>query len=489
MHATRKARTGGDGMWRATRVLLGAALALCLFTPGVYAQEEEGDDLDDTGTPEAAVPAAAHSTRGVDAAQEALGRLDEITFFLDKRRGLAPREPFRTAVETRQGLRTRLEALIAEEYSPREIDAQQRLLRTLGVLRADQDWLAMTLALLEEQIAGFYDDQTKTLYLMADGDPASQVPVAVHELVHALQDQHYGIGRVRGRTERITDVSLARTALIEGDAVVVMLDWLMGGTVEVQDVPMLANLLQQSMPASSDATSVEVPDAIWQQLIYPYVGGASFVIALLRDKGWAAVDAAYASPPDSTEQVLRPELYLRRDDPTWLEYTPDPHSGCATYIQDVVGEYMLRAILDQLLSSAGLVTAAAVQRATRGWDGDRLQACSYADDPGRDRLRWASVWDSEEEAVQFYRVAVRLAEAWTGRGALPVGSGAHGEAVESAGPDAFLRIERWGDQVLLVMDRGGNVTDERRRWAVEWDVEAIWTSLTRHQYPDFSLRD
>ena len=49
------------------------------------------------------------------------------------------------------------------------------------------------LQLLTEQIAGFYDDKTKTVNLLNWVDADEQEPVLAHELTHAVQDQKVGL--------------------------------------------------------------------------------------------------------------------------------------------------------------------------------------------------------------------------------------------------------------------------------------------------------
>ena len=69
------------------------------------------------------------------------------------------------------------------------------------------------ISLLTEQIAGFYDDKTKTVNLLDWIEPDEQKGVLAHELTHALQDQKVdlskwsdveakGIAKNKGRGQR-----------------------------------------------------------------------------------------------------------------------------------------------------------------------------------------------------------------------------------------------------------------------------------------------
>jgi hypothetical protein len=61
-------------------------------------------------------------------------------------------------------------------------------------------------AMLREQVAGYYDVKTKTVNLLNWLDVEQQKPVLAHELTHALQDQSFGIEKwVKGsKQERYT---------------------------------------------------------------------------------------------------------------------------------------------------------------------------------------------------------------------------------------------------------------------------------------------
>lgn len=399
---------------------------------------------------------------------------DRIAHEVATLRGLPLLRPVARRVEDRAGLRHRLEEMTREEVAPELLEAADRLLHRLRLLRPEQRYEQVMLKLLGDEIAGFYDPRAKTFFILSDMPESAQVGIMSHELHHALQDQHFGIERMRGYGDRVQDVGLATSALLEGDALATMLMYPSG---ELSASP---RLLDQLMSASMQAAAAPagLSQTIWQSLLFPYAGGLSFVTAVADAQGWEAVTQLYASPPQSTEQVLHPERYLERDEPTWLEH-PSPLPGAERYAVDVMGEWMVRSLLGEWLGAS--VAPAAVSRAAAGWDGDRLSGWRFA---GSDRelVTWLLVWDSEEDAEAFARLGPLLATWWTG--SAPASSeGAHGGAVTAGGSCSAFRLERWGDLTAVVLDEGCGIAPEARAEELARASEVMLCGTERLRYP------
>ena len=403
---------------------------------------------------------------------------------VERMRGIRATEPVERAVQSRSELRALLEEIIEEEYGVDMVEDDERLLHALRILEPDQSYLELTLDLLEDQIAGFYDDREQVFYLMDDGQPAEQAPIMAHELFHAIQDQEWGINTIRGRTDLMTDAALARTALIEGDALAVMVDFIIGESNPLLEFPMADQIVSNAAPA--DSGMEEMPDFMWDQLVYPYIGGLGFVIAVLQaGQSWEAVNAIYRDPPTSTEQVVHPERYINRDHPTFLLY--DDGVEAERYYTDVFGEFTLLSVFRQLLD--GLVSERAIDSAMSGWDGDRLHAYRFADDSDRDLLVHLSVWDSVEDAEQFVSVAGRLGAAWLPSQEYTEASGAHGESVTWSDETGYFAAHRWGDLVVWIADLGGSVEADTRRAEAELAIDSVWTTVERYAYPSLEAQD
>jgi len=286
---------------------------------------------------------------------------------------------------------------LEEEMGPAEWRAYDRLLTHAGLIPDDVDLQALVLELYVEQIAGYYDPARKTFYL-ADWLPELlQRAVVAHEVTHALQDQHFDLERWLAELSPTEDAALARAAVAEGDAMAAMLAYMLAPTgMAMEDLPGIGELLQgeAGRVASAYPTFDRAPKALQRLLMFPYVEGADFVMATYRSGGWDAVDALYADPPTSTEQVLHPERYhARRDDPRPVE-APVAEAGDDPVIQGSWGEFGVRLVLEATLGDTIAARAAA-----RGWDGDAWALHDAAD--GGTSLAWALVWDSAAAAERF----------------------------------------------------------------------------------------
>lgn len=179
---------------------------------------------------------------------------------------------------------------------------------------------------------------------------------------------------------------------------------------------------------------------------FTYGQGEAFVAALRDEGGWDAVDAAYADPPVSTEQILHPEKYFgARDDPTPVAL-PDPAAalgdGWTLVHENALGELQTAVLLaNQEASGFGPLPEAAAAAAA-GWDGDRYALWT---DGQAEVLVWRSVWDGDAEAAEFVaalrdREEARTGQAWTA---------ADGTGLIDGG--RAVRLRRVGDEVTYVV--------------------------------------
>src|SRR5262249_44862680 len=127
------------------------------------------------------------------------------------------------------------------------------------------------------------------LYLYDDISGAYRRGVLIHEMVHALQDQHFGLAKLH-QASFGSDAELARAALVEGDATFTMIE-----------------LLKKEQPRVAAMLDAPLGKAKNLQNAFLYAQGARYVKALKERGGWGRVNAAYRFPPRSTAAVLHPE--------------------------------------------------------------------------------------------------------------------------------------------------------------------------------------
>lgn len=197
-----------------------------------------------------------------------------------------------------------------EAYTPAEADLDRRSLALVGAIPPGTDLHGLLVTALGEQVAGFYDPEAGELVVGARNPDArvgrvSELTLA-HELAHALVDQALGLPTRPAGEALAEDRQLAVQALVEGDAVVTMQGYAEAGFSPV-DRLLLAG---ESVGLARDLGAMtELPHALQEALLFPYAEGRRFVEALHERGGWAAVDAAYATPPRTTAEILFPERY------------------------------------------------------------------------------------------------------------------------------------------------------------------------------------
>jgi hypothetical protein len=315
-------------------------------------------------------------------------------------RGLAARSPVDPKLLDAATLRRNLAVAFARDNPPDTVLANQRLFELMGLLPVGSSLMDLYLRLLGSQVAGYYDPRTKELYVVSKSGaigPTEQVTFA-HEFTHALQDQNFGLQNLHIDTIGQGDASLADLAVAEGDATLLMSLW---ARAHLSPVELLQMVTEANDPGQAKVLA-EMPEILKQTLFFPYLSGLQLVMAARAAGGWAAVDALYATPPASTEQVLHPDKLASREVPIKVSFPVDLAnrlgSGWSTDIEDTLGEFQLRVWLE----AAGRVPAETATAAAAGWGGDRVALV-------RDGDRLGAVldtrWDSPGDAAEFAAAA------------------------------------------------------------------------------------
>ena len=338
-----------------------------------------------------------------------LAAFDEVLQRVVSLRHLQPKATIKRAVRNRQQIRTAVLALTQDALSPAEWEAERKAMVQWGLIAPDFHLKEFVLDLLTEQAAGYYDPKQRTFFI-ADWLPQLvQKPVMAHELVHALQDQHYDLQSHFDLVKDQSDLTLARKALIEGDAVAVMLAYLLEPLgMSMDDLPDMQAILQASTSLMGDQFQVytRAPLILRQQLVFPYVHGLAFIKAALAHGGWEGLEHVYQHPPVSTEQIMHPEKYFAAAPELPGEVTLDlPETALSTpwkkLKRDVLGEFLLSVVLQQFLPEDEARQSAA------GWRGDRYELFEHQG-TGRLLLVCVTAWDTPEDATEFFHSYTKL---------------------------------------------------------------------------------
>ena len=326
----------------------------------------------------------------IAAADDVLGKMSEIT-------GLKLRAPLKKSLRSREEIRAYVIKQMNEEKNPAERYAGARSGEAFGLLPRGFDLDAFMVNVLTEQVEGLYDPKTQEFYI-ADWSPLSeQRMVMAHELTHALEDQHFQIEPWLKAARPNEDAELARDAVLEGSAMVAMIDYLMFGTGRsLKDLPEFdPSMLIGDL--GSTPTLQKAPPFIKDALIFPYLGGLTFSAAILKDTGWSGLAGLFERPPVSTQQILHPALYRSGKNPQSVTLPPIEKllgSGWSKLDENVMGEFGWKEVLQQFLDDARAKTLAAA------WDGDKY-ALYEEKQSKRLILETRLHFDSEEHATRF----------------------------------------------------------------------------------------
>lgn len=350
-----------------------------------------------TATPSPAAPSASPSP--ISSAE--IGAIyDDIEDQVVEIRGWQPvRDVPRRFIDEAE-LRTMITEQFDAETPPAYLAGTERLYKALDLIAADADLRELTLDLLSGGVAGFYRDDQATLYVVSKtGLPGVNERITfAHEYDHALQDQHTSVFKDQDGILDQTDRILARQAVYEGDASLLMTVWA-SAHFGLAD---LAELLALGNDPEALALLERMPPILRETLLFPYQTGLSFVQGAQLQGGWPAVDALYDRMPESTEQILHPDAYQARERPVVVDLPDDLADqlgdGWSVPLEDTLGEFQLGV----WLRGAGL-TPAVTDTAIAGWGGDRL---AVLDGPGE---AWGVVvettWDTIRDATEFLDAA------------------------------------------------------------------------------------
>lgn len=318
------------------------------------------------------------------------GRVADAVPRIEEATGLKFKTPPKFEMRSKDEVRQFLERRFAEDMPDEEITGSERSYKRFGLLPDTLDLRKFMLALLTEQVAGYYDPAAKVLYIV-QGASDEMVGVTVsHELVHALQDQYFNLDSLQ-KVKRRNDRQLAAQSVIEGQATFEQLASMLGGGTMVANLPggwdRVRAIIREnnaSMPVFASA-----PTLVQETLLFPYLSGAEFM-RLYKEKHPGK--APFGMMPTSTEQVMHDDrFFANRDEPTVVTL-PAPR-GKVIYENDL-GEFETRLLLFEYLKDRD-----AAYRGAAGWDGDRYVLFESGKGEG---LAWVSVWDTSVDAAEFH---------------------------------------------------------------------------------------
>src|SRR4051812_25685063 len=207
-----------------------------------------------------------------------LNATDDVLKTVSRMRELAVKEPVKSAFKTRDEIEQSVMRDLDESTPPAEFDASQKTLLKLGLVPQNFQLREYVVKLLREQVAGFYEPKTKEFYLAAWLPLAEQKKVMAHELMHALQDQHFNLRRFEKWPKGDADAELAAHALVEGEATLIMIIYdLEQSGLRGIDITKIDSLTERLLDNDAEASDPNypvlsaAPRVLRENLQFPYI--------------------------------------------------------------------------------------------------------------------------------------------------------------------------------------------------------------------------
>jgi hypothetical protein len=399
--------------------------------------------------PPSAAPAAAAPTpqagRDLPSDQELIARMLKR---VEAARGIAASKAVPGVRLPRADLIAHVKAHVARELPGEAIRNEGLTLQLFGFVPTQFDYEAAEYRLLEEQLAGYYEPSDGTMYMASDLPDEEASATLAHELVHALQDQHWDLESRSKYHAGAGDQMEAVSGLAEGDATSAMFDVMieraapgMGKTAA--DIPDDV-FVTQIRAGMSQGLGSDAPAVMRASLVAPYIYGTLFVNRLRRRGGWAAVNRAWDDAPVTSEQILHVEKWDAREPP--LKVPPPTFAalgaGWRSTDEDSEGELGTRIAFEQWMEPA------LAAKASEGWGGDRGVLVANADAVAFAwRLRYDPDRPADDRARRAFRALAPALEAAFGRAATSDATFACRER-KDRGP---MAIGRDGSDLLFVL--------------------------------------
>lgn len=325
--------------------------------------------------------------------------------------GFGPRRPVKFTTMSKARFRALYHKRMKAEQDPREIRGEVLFLKLFGFVPDDFDYEKTVLDLLSEQAWALYDFKRKTLYLSDWAPPDAREFALLHELVHAVDDQNFNLMRyVEGAKE--SEQQLARLAAVEGQASWVMTEWAMrqsGRSLVGNRLLAIAAASATRFEASRFPVYESTPLYFREALIFPYTDGLLFQHDMIERFGMEGLKRVFRQPPQNTQQVLQPELYLEGLAPEAPELPPTRlPKGFKPVYDGRFGQLDHRVLLEQHLGDEDR------DDLLDKWRGSQFEVFERRR-TGESALRYAVQWEDTDAAREYYHLYREVCERkWDG---------------------------------------------------------------------------
>jgi hypothetical protein len=376
-------------------------------------------------------------------AEELFAKIDQMLASLADIMGLKLIEPIERSLLTREEINQLVTKRIREEIKQEDVRLDQIFLQKFGFVDKDFDLVAQLTDVLTEQATALYDFKTRTMYMATWTPEDMQEFALVHELAHALADQHFNLGKYVKQAKG-ADEDVARSAVLEGQASWAMTEYVLrpaGRSMVDNRMVAVAAAAASRVEAREYPVYSGAPPYIKESLLFPYTEGMLFQQAVVEKHGVDAFTIVFERPPVSTQQILHPEAYFEGRQPTKPPLPkPGRLRGFRKASEGQVGE------LDHWILLKQYFDQDRADELAPSWRGAYYE---LRENKKKDRavLLYASEWESEARAAEFFQAYAEICKKkWR---SVEVSSET-GEELAGSSPEGGFRIRLDGNLVTSV---------------------------------------
>jgi hypothetical protein len=336
--------------------------------------------------------------------KELFSQIDQMLASLGEIMGLKVLKPIERSVLTRDEINQLVAKRIREEIKPEDVRLDELFLKKFGLVDNDFNLVRQLTDVLTEQATALYDFKTRTMFMATWTPKDMQEFALVHELAHALADQHFNLGKFVKQAGG-ADEDLARSAVLEGQASWVMTEYVLRPSGRsMVDSPLVATAAAAASRVEAREYPVysNAPLYVKESLLFPYTEGLLFQQAVVEKHGVEGFTLVFKRPPISSQQILHPEAYFEGRRPA-APALPDAGRirGFKKTAEGQTGELDHWILLKQHFDEDRADALAPA------WRGARYE---LLENKRKDKaiLLYASEWESESRATEFFNAYVEI---------------------------------------------------------------------------------
>ena len=314
----------------------------------------------------------------------------------EKVRGLSVETKLAPVYETEDELRAYMIEQL-EDVTDEEFEDELGLYKILGFAPDGFDLRQFYVDMYTEQIAGFYDPEENKMFLIEDDSDYNNAVTLAHEYTHYLQYNTPMFAKTLVHDDDFCkengEYCVILDAIVEGDAT------LTESLTDVDSIIGKFKIFTDDYFSSESSVFDNAPKFFQESLLFPYSAGYDFVSYHYLRGGFDKVNDLYLNFPQSVEQIMHPEKYLK-DEP--INVTLEPFRSMIEekfeiVMEDVMNESDIKMLLSCGYDESWQMSDRQAAAGADGWGGGQFIFAKNDDKP----LFFSKiVWDSADEAKE-----------------------------------------------------------------------------------------